>query len=108
MPTRLATFAGPDARRLVLVRHGRTAWNLTRRAQGHTDIPLDEVGHRQAAAMAPAVAALRPSRLWSSDLARAAQSGTSDLVDAVKEIRRRDRSAAERPGPGASRGRRTM
>ncbi|MBK8867974.1 MAG: histidine phosphatase family protein [Actinomycetales bacterium] len=37
----------PDTRQLVLVRHGRTSWNLTKRAQGHTDIELDEVGHRQ-------------------------------------------------------------
>jgi hypothetical protein len=32
------------ARRLVLLRHGRTHWNHVRRAQGHADVPLDEVG----------------------------------------------------------------
>ena len=73
MPTRMSGFPGADTRKLVLVRHGRTAWNLTRRAQGHTDIPLDDVGHAEAAAMAPHVAALRPARVWSSDLARASQ-----------------------------------
>ena len=35
-------------RRLVLLRHGRTAWNDSGRAQGHTDVPLDEVGAAQA------------------------------------------------------------
>jgi broad specificity phosphatase PhoE len=59
-------------RRLVLVRHGRTAWNLDQRAQGHTDVPLDEVGAAQAAAAAPALAAMAPVAVWSSDLTRAA------------------------------------
>lgn len=58
-------------RRLVLLRHGRTAWNDQLRMQGHTDVPLDEQGHRQSAAAAHALAALRPAVLWSSDLVRA-------------------------------------
>ncbi|MGN6781031.1 MAG: histidine phosphatase family protein [Marmoricola sp.] len=58
-------------RRLVLLRHGRTAWNTEERMQGHTDVPLDEVGHRQSAAAAQALATLSPAVLWSSDLARA-------------------------------------
>jgi probable phosphoglycerate mutase len=60
-------------RTLVLVRHGRTAWNLERRAQGHADIPLDEVGHAQASEVAQRIAALEPHVLWSSDLVRALQ-----------------------------------
>ncbi|MFL6156310.1 MAG: histidine phosphatase family protein [Marmoricola sp.] len=57
--------------RLVLVRHGRTAWNLEGRAQGHTDVGLDDVGREQARAVAPFIAAMRPTALFSSDLARA-------------------------------------
>jgi len=34
--------------RLVLVRHGQTAWNLEGRAQGHTDVGLDDTGRAQA------------------------------------------------------------
>ncbi|HEX6150560.1 histidine phosphatase family protein [Nocardioides sp.] len=60
-------------RRLVLVRHGQTAWNAERRFQGHADVELDEVGHGQAAAVAPTLARFGPSLLWSSDLARARQ-----------------------------------
>jgi broad specificity phosphatase PhoE len=60
-------------RRLVLVRHGRTAWNAERRFQGHADIELDEVGHAEAAAVAPHLASFAPALLWSSDLARARQ-----------------------------------
>ncbi|SDR78694.1 probable phosphoglycerate mutase [Nocardioides scoriae] len=60
-------------RRLVLVRHGRTAWNAEGRAQGHTDIGLDHLGRAQAEQMAPVVAALDPVLLVTSDLARARQ-----------------------------------
>lgn len=60
-------------RRLLLLRHGRTAWNSIGRAQGHTDVSLDEVGHAQAAAVAQRLAALRPAALWTSDLTRARQ-----------------------------------
>lgn len=38
-----------DAVRLVLVRHGRTAFNAAGRIQGRIDNPLDDVGRRQAA-----------------------------------------------------------
>jgi probable phosphoglycerate mutase len=60
-------------RRLVLLRHGRTAWNATGRAQGQADVELDDHGHAQAAAVAPHLAALQPAALWTSDLARARQ-----------------------------------
>jgi probable phosphoglycerate mutase len=69
-------------RRLVLVRHGQTAWNSVFRAQGHADISLDETGHAQAVAVAPYLAALRPVRLWSSDLARARETA-SYVADAA-------------------------
>ncbi len=62
-----------DARRLILLRHGRTAWNHALRVQGQADVELDDTGHAEAAATAPAMAALRPSVLWSSDLARTRQ-----------------------------------
>jgi probable phosphoglycerate mutase len=60
-------------RRLVLLRHGRTAWNESGRAQGHADIELDDLGHAQAAAAAAHLAGLEPVALWTSDLARARQ-----------------------------------
>jgi len=60
-------------RRLVLLRHGRTEWNASQRIQGHLDPVLDEVGLAQAQAVAPAVAALAPVTLLSSDLRRARQ-----------------------------------
>jgi len=71
----------PGVRRLVLVRHGQTAWNLEGRAQGHTDVSLDEAGRAQARAMAPYVAAMQPVALWSSDLARARE--TAEYIAAA-------------------------
>ncbi len=58
-------------RTLVLLRHGRTAWNHTLRVQGQLDVELDDVGREQAAAAAAALAMLGPTLLWSSDLVRA-------------------------------------
>jgi glucosyl-3-phosphoglycerate phosphatase len=58
-------------RRLLLLRHGRTAWNAIGRAQGLADVDLDEVGHAQAAAAAPYLASLGPEALWTSHLLRA-------------------------------------
>lgn len=57
--------------RLVLVRHGRTAWNADGRFQGQADIALDDVGRAQASALAPVIAGLRPSAVYSSPLLRA-------------------------------------
>lgn len=59
-------------RRIVILRHGRTAWNASRRYQGQEDPPLDDVGRAQAIEAAALVAALQPSLIVSSDLQRAA------------------------------------
>ena len=69
------------ARRLILLRHGRTAWNAQRRFQGQLDPPLDEVGRMQAYEVAALIASLRPELLVSSDAARALQ--TAELVGAA-------------------------
>lgn len=58
-------------RRVVLLRHGRTAHNADGRIQGQLDVELDEVGLAQAQALGTVFAASPPSVVVSSDLARA-------------------------------------
>ncbi|WP_340561566.1 histidine phosphatase family protein [Streptomyces sp. GSL17-111] len=58
-------------RRIVLWRHGQTSWNLERRFQGSTDIPLTAEGLNQARRAARLLAALRPDAIIASDLVRA-------------------------------------
>lgn len=64
-------------RRIVLWRHGQTAWNLDGRLQGQTDVPLDEIGREQAQTAARLLAALEPSVIVSSDLSRAAETAAA-------------------------------
>ncbi|MFE9300686.1 histidine phosphatase family protein [Streptomyces sp. NPDC006856] len=59
-------------RRIVLWRHGQTAWNLERRFQGSTDIELTETGIGQARRAARLLASLKPDAIVASDLRRAA------------------------------------
>jgi broad specificity phosphatase PhoE len=68
----LLTAAGPaTGPRLVLARHGRTAWNAEGRFQGHSDPPLDPTGRQQALRLAAQLAPLRPALVIASDLQRA-------------------------------------
>jgi len=62
-----------SGRTLLLLRHGRTAWNHSGRVQGQLEVELDDEGRAQATRTAPVVAAMRPAVLWSSDLARTRQ-----------------------------------
>jgi probable phosphoglycerate mutase len=75
--------------RLLLVRHGRTAWNAERRFLGRTDLPLDAEGARQAAALGAAWAG-RVDRVVSSPLARArgtaAHLGPADIAHGWTEV----------------------
>ena len=56
---------------LILVRHGQTIANAEGLISGRTDVPLTDLGRRQAAAVAAALG--RPARVVSSPLTRARQ-----------------------------------
>jgi len=72
--------------RLFLIRHGQTAWNQSARAQGHTDIPLDEEGIRQALQLGRHFESIPLAKVFTSDLVRSrvtaeAISKTGVIVD---------------------------
>lgn len=68
----------PDrATRLLLIRHGETAWNRAARIQGHTDIPLSALGQAQAERVARALADEPLAAIHCSDLSRAHQTAAA-------------------------------
>lgn len=69
-------MSGPKGVRVLLWRHGRTAYNHAQRWQGQIDIPLDDVGLAQAAAGARSLAKLVEGvgvTIVASDLSRASR-----------------------------------
>lgn len=82
--------------RLLLVRHGETQWNREKRFQGQIDVPLNENGHKQAAAVANYLRDVPIHRAISSPLLRPKQTAEAiliqhpgvelELIDGLKEI----------------------
>jgi uncharacterized phosphatase len=66
--------------RICLLRHGETDWNLQRRIQGITDIPLNARGRSQAHAAAEHLAKGKWDYLYSSPLGRALN--TAEIIGA--------------------------
>jgi alpha-ribazole phosphatase len=62
--------------RLLLIRHGETDWNAQHRYLGHTDLPLNAAGLRQAEEVAERLRAEPIAVIYSSDLRRARQTAT--------------------------------
>lgn len=58
-------------KRLMIVRHGESEWNASRRLQGQADIELSDKGREQALALRATVEALNPDTSITSDLKRA-------------------------------------
>jgi len=58
---------------LILIRHGQTELNRGPFFQGQIDVPLNALGHAQAARLADRLAAERPDALHCSDLLRTRQ-----------------------------------
>lgn len=69
---------------LWLVRHGETEWSRARRHTSRTDLPLTQRGERQASALAPVLARLRPALVLCSPRVRARRTAElAGLSDAV-------------------------
>ncbi len=82
---------------LYLIRHGETDWNLTGRWQGHTDVPLNDIGRKQAQLLAQRLRdeGVRFDVLYSSDLTRAYQTAWAvgeavglpvEMLPSIREI----------------------
>lgn len=71
--------------RITLLRHGRTTANARGLLQGRVDNPLDEAGHRQAAAAASALTPV--DRVITSPLQRARQTAAAFRADAEVDER---------------------
>lgn len=69
---------------IYLMRHGQTDWNLVHRMQGHSDIPLNRTGLRQAREAAAAMEDLPIDRILTSPLRRAKQ--TAQAVAAGRGV----------------------
>ena len=81
--------------RLCIVRHGETDWNVEKRIQGHTDVPLNATGRAQALAMSFNAAHHRFDAIYSSDLTRAMETARyvaereGEGVRALRDLRER-------------------
>lgn len=75
--------------KLLVVRHGHAEGNAEHRFIGQTDVPLDELGHSQAEALANRLRTTPIDRIVSSDLRRTIDT-ISPLADAIGVLIERD------------------
>jgi len=75
---------------IVLVRHGETAWTVTRQHTGRTDLPLTEEGERQARLVGKALRGRRFGLVLTSPLRRARETcelaGFGDQAQVREEL----------------------
>ncbi|GAB4083540.1 histidine phosphatase family protein [Myceligenerans cantabricum] len=88
---------------VVLLRHGRTEYNHSKRLQGQIDIPLDDVGRWQAEQGANVLASSHTAtKVVASDLCRAFDTATAyaSLIgaDVEPDVRLRERAFGEWEG----------
>jgi broad specificity phosphatase PhoE len=90
-------------KRLVLVRHGQSTWNVERRVQGQSGTGLTDLGREQAKAVAVRVADQYPrAPVWTSDLQRCLE--TAEVIEdalgvgAVEHVGLRERDFGDWTG----------
>ena len=57
--------------KVYIVRHGQTDWNVQHKAQGRSDIPLNETGRRQAEELRDKIKDIKFDAVYASPLKRA-------------------------------------
>ena len=70
--------------KIYMMRHGETDWNIIRRLQGRSDIPLNEEGRRLARVTAEALADVPFTRIYTSPLIRAKE--TAMIIKGNRDI----------------------
>lgn len=80
--------------RVVLVRHGQTAWSVSEQHTGRTDVALTDVGEEQAAQLGARLAEWQFARVLTSPLSRAIETcrlaGFGDLAEVDDDLQERD------------------
>lgn len=86
---------------IYLARHAQTDWELEDKTMGHTDIPLNRTGRKQARLMADALEKLDIKRVFSSDLLRASETALFTAqrygLEPIKDVRLRERDLPDEP-----------
>ena len=72
---------------LLLARHGETDWNREFRIQGSSDVELNEVGRKQAHALAQELEHVDLDAIYSSDLSRARATAEAVAASHGLEVR---------------------
>mgnify|MGYP002083218281 FL=1 len=70
--------------KLYIIRHGETDWNVKRRFQGRSDIPLNEEGRRLARITSEALKETAFTRIYTSPLKRAYE--TAMIIKGERDI----------------------
>ena len=73
---------------LYLARHGETAWSLSGRHTGRTDVPLTERGERDARGLGERLREMTFAKVWTSPLQRASRTCELAGYGAVAEVDR--------------------
>lgn len=70
-------------KKVYIFRHGQTDWNIEKRVQGWSDIPLNDVGRKEAKSLAKKVgnADIEITKIFSSDFKRAFE--TAQILGSV-------------------------
>lgn len=95
MPESFSVYPG----RLVLVRHGTTAWSRTGRHTGRTDVPLEDQGRAEALDVGKLISGHEFTRVLTSPLARARETcelaGFGESAEKCDDLREWDYGAYE-------------